>query len=189
MQHFYNQIHGWFNFADLYRRMVEDTKEPALFVEVGAWKGKSAAFMAVEIANSGKNIDFHTLDWGKGSGDPGHVNDPDIVNGTLVQTLERNLEPVSAFVDIKIGDHRELAREYADESIDFVFIDAQHDEPNVQRDCMTWWPKVKPGGIIAGDDWLFEGVMRGVTKALSIRTAVHIECGKGSTHPFWWARK
>ena len=54
MDHFYQNIHGWFDFQTLYTKMVEEHSTNSHFVEVGAFYGKSAAYMAVEIANSGK---------------------------------------------------------------------------------------------------------------------------------------
>ena len=40
-----------------------------------------------------------------------------------------------------------------DESIDFCFIDAQHDYFSVMNDVIAWWPKVRIGGILAGHDY------------------------------------
>ena len=68
MEHFYNNIQGWSDGIDiLYQKMVKAvpsgemvfngdgfapaSTRPYHFVEVGTWKGKSAAFMAVEIKN------------------------------------------------------------------------------------------------------------------------------------------
>lgn len=36
---------------------------------------------------------------------------------------------------------------------DFVYIDAKHDYRSVMNDLRAWYPKVKPGGIIAGHDY------------------------------------
>lgn len=40
-----------------------------------------------------------------------------------------------------------------DESLDFVYIDANHMSPMVDRDIEIWFPKVKPGGIFGGHDY------------------------------------
>jgi hypothetical protein len=40
-----------------------------------------------------------------------------------------------------------------DESVDFIFIDAQHDYLSVITDMTIWWPKVRVGGIMAGHDY------------------------------------
>ncbi|CAE7710441.1 unnamed protein product, partial [Symbiodinium sp. CCMP2456] len=42
----------------------------------------------------------------------------------------------------------------ADGSADIVFIDAAHDYKSVQEDLRHWASKVRPGGILAGHDYL-----------------------------------
>jgi predicted O-methyltransferase YrrM len=62
MEHFYQQIEGWFDFQNLYSEMVERYPSGSHFVEIGAWFGCSTSYMAVEIANSDKLIWFDTID-------------------------------------------------------------------------------------------------------------------------------
>lgn len=38
--------------------------------------------------------------------------------------------------------------------LDFVYIDARHDERSVGEDLELWFPKVRPGGIVAGHDYV-----------------------------------
>ena len=58
MDHIYKKIDGYFRETDksVYDRMVHWYKDGDIFVEVGSFKGKSASIMAVNIANSKKNI-------------------------------------------------------------------------------------------------------------------------------------
>jgi hypothetical protein len=37
-------------------------------------------------------------------------------------------------------------------SLDFAFLDGNHSFPFVLADCLIWWPKIKPGGILCGHD-------------------------------------
>ena len=41
-----------------------------------------------------------------------------------------------------------------DASLDFVYIDGRHDYESVLADLESWWPKLRPGGIFAGHDYL-----------------------------------
>ena len=48
----------------------------------------------------------------------------------------------------------EAAAQFEDASIDFVYIDARHTYDAVMEDLEAWWPKVRPGGIVAGEDYM-----------------------------------
>jgi hypothetical protein len=39
-------------------------------------------------------------------------------------------------------------------SLDFVYIDARHDHDSVLEDLAAWFPLVRPGGVIAGHDYI-----------------------------------
>ncbi|HCV99131.1 MAG TPA: hypothetical protein DGJ56_07530 [Verrucomicrobiales bacterium] len=44
-----------------------------------------------------------------------------------------------------------------DETLDFCYIDADHRYEAVKRDIEMWLPKVKPGGVICGHDYVIDG--------------------------------
>jgi len=45
-------------------------------------------------------------------------------------------------------------KRFAGNSLDFVYIDGDHSYEAVTTDITEWIKKVKPGGIIAGDDYI-----------------------------------
>lgn len=47
----------------------------------------------------------------------------------------------------------EAAKVIPDGSLDFVYIDARHDYCGVMSDLIDYYPKVKPGGVLAGHDF------------------------------------
>lgn len=49
----------------------------------------------------------------------------------------------------------EALADFEDESLDFVYIDANHEFKYVVEDIYEWSKKVKKGGIISGHDYLF----------------------------------
>lgn len=152
MDHFFENIEGWFSFKQIYRDMVTNAKDGAVFVEIGAWQGKSTSFMAVEILNSGKDIEFHTVDTFKGS--TTESQQKQIREGlNPYEKFKENLAPVLDSINVHVGDSVEVAKEFDDNSIDFVFIDGNHLYEYVRADIGAWLPKVKKGGVIAGDDW------------------------------------
>jgi len=46
----------------------------------------------------------------------------------------------------------EAAKQVEDESLDFIFVDADHSAEAVRNDIVTWMPKVKSTGAIIGHD-------------------------------------
>ena len=56
-------------------------------------------------------------------------------------------------VEILNMDSLEAAKQIEDESIDFIYIDADHRYEPVKADLNAWWPKVKTGGCLAGHDY------------------------------------
>jgi len=135
-------IYGWFDFADLYYEQVRLADDMAHFVEVGSFLGKSASYMAVEIANSNKKISFDAIDL---------FDDGDMCSSK--EQCLKNISHVKDYVNIIQSDSVSAASNYEDNSLDFVFLDAAHTKSAVFRDLEAWYPKVKVGGTIAGHDY------------------------------------
>lgn len=51
------------------------------------------------------------------------------------------------------GESVPVAETFEDESLDFVFIDADHSYNAVKKDLEAWYPKVRVGGIVSGHDY------------------------------------
>jgi GR25 family glycosyltransferase involved in LPS biosynthesis/predicted O-methyltransferase YrrM len=167
IEHFHwNITSGWFSTEqqELYRTMISSLPSDSHVVEIGCWKGKSTSFMAVEIANSEKSIQFDAVDTWEGS--PEHQSDPSVVAGTLLQEFTKNIAPVKKYVNTRIGKSVDVAKTYHDESLDFIFIDGDHSVDAVKADIASWLPKLKPGGWIAGDDFNHWDKSNGVIEAV-----------------------
>jgi hypothetical protein len=81
-------------------------------------------------------------------------------------------------------DSRTAADKFADKSLDFVYIDADHSYAGCRGDIIAWAQKVKAGGILAGHDYYNR-------PPFEVRRAVADICGGpcGITHepsPSWW---
>jgi hypothetical protein len=94
-------------------------------------------------------------------------------------------------VVIKRGLSAEIVHDYPDESFDFVYIDANHAESHVYQDMKTWYPKLKPGGLFAGHDYV-EGyewihVIPAVQRFFSeLGCPYNVTCDE---YPSWWTIK
>jgi hypothetical protein len=169
MEHFYKKIQGWFSYPNLYKEAVAKYPSGSKFVEVGTWKGTSAAFMAVEIINAGKDIvldcvdlwtteDTHLLkvvkDYAENADNKDWLYNTFLANTASVKHM---LNPIRGFSD-------KSAALYEDSSVDFCFIDAAHDYESVLKDLTAWYPKIKSGGTFAGHDYNQSQVAKAVNE-------------------------
>jgi len=70
----------------------------------------------------------------------------------------------------------EASRTFENASLSFIYIDARHDYDGVLEDLHAWWPKLCPGGMLAGHDWTQEGrqgYSKIAKKNLPVAAAVH----------------
>ena len=162
MDHFYEDVYG-FSGVDLfalYKKMVDRFDSGSHFVEVGAFLGRSAVFMAVEIINSGKNIKFDCIDHWQGSEE--HNNNDEVNLERLYEDFLENIKPVEGIINPIRANSIDASKLYKPNSLDFIFIDASHDTDSVKADVTYWMPRLKEDGVIAGDDINNEGVANAV---------------------------
>lgn len=66
-------------------------------------------------------------------------------------------------------DSIEASKDFKDESLDFVYIDADHSYEGCMKNLKAWYPKVKKGKVFAGHDYLnanFSDTIFGVKQAV-----------------------
>jgi predicted O-methyltransferase YrrM len=163
---FEHKIFGWFSYDYIYRDMVSQADDDSLFVEIGSFKGKSTAFMTVEIANSGKNIRFECIDpmklMGHYAESAKNENEKEIFAGYSEEEFHARLASVSKFYKLHAMTSEEAVNLYEDGSIDFLMVDGDHSYEGVKKDIELFLPKMRSGGLIAGDDAFAEDVVRAV---------------------------
>ncbi len=151
MEHFYEGIEGWFSYEYVYKDMIDQAEDGSLFVEIGSYKGKSAAYMCVAIANSGKKIKFDCIDPMELMG--GYLNMPqNEKDGYSFDDFTKTLEPVKDYYNLIRMTSDDAAKLYEDGSIDFLLIDGDHSYEGVYKDIINYLPKMRSGGLIVGDD-------------------------------------
>lgn len=163
----YEDIPGWFDYQALYDAAVAGAEDGATFVEIGCWLGKSTAYLAQKIKESGKKIKFYAVDHGFGSpgGDDYVLHDPVLkaFGGNVIGKMLSNLRDcdVLDYVTVIAGSSLYASRLFSTGELDFVFIDAAHDPASVKQDLEVWWPKIKVGGgVMSGHD--YDGCWLGV---------------------------
>lgn len=162
MKHFYQNIYGFFNWELLYSQIIEQIPNNSHIVEIGAYKGRSTAYLAVEIINSGKNIQLDVIDSWNGETEtvaPWHdyIDEPSKhqykPTGDIFEEFKTNLAPVWDTFQAIQSLSAPAAQAYPDKSLDFIFIDGDHNYEGIKKDLVAWRPKMKDGAIMAGDDY------------------------------------
>jgi len=102
--------------------------------------------------------------------------DPDAFEMLWITTCTR-LQRFGKRSEVWRTTSEEGATRIDDASLDFVYIDARHDEASVLADLALWYPKVRPAGIIAGHDYVDGQLPEG---QFGVKTAVDTFFGQRS---------
>jgi predicted O-methyltransferase YrrM len=171
-------VAGWFGRLDVafYQHQVRRVGPRARFVEIGSWKGRSAVCMASAIRRSGKRIELTCVDTWRGSDE--HQDMRVVRDDRLYHEFLRNTAPLREYIRPLRLPSVAAAAEFADGSLDFVFIDAAHDYESVTADIRAWAPKVKPDGVLAGHDYQADwpGVVKAVEEAFGREARAFDSC-------------
>ena len=153
---------GRFHGGDVYayRWLAKLLPYDGAVVELGPYMGRSICSIA-EILRE-RRCDVTVID--KFVGLPADSRNTETVSNVqyedatqLEARLRHNLAGCGLRnANVIAGNSSEQAIHFADQSLDMVFIDADHQHDAVLRDLAAWWPKIKPTGRIAGHDYTAE---------------------------------
>lgn len=180
MNHFFQKIDGWASYSEqgllLSTILSELDTSNLVIAEIGVYKGRGTAMWVVELINRGIQFDYFAVDHFLGSEehDKG-IDYYSITKGNLCSIIDK--------ITLVNNDSISQAALYEDNYFDIVYIDASHDYHAVLADVAAWLPKVKPGGIICGDDYImgWPGVMTAINQSFSSVNTI------GSQQ--WWFKK
>lgn len=163
----WEDIHGWFDYEDLYHEIVQQIPDGGSFTEIGCWLGRSIAAFYWFAAAQAKSIHLYVVD--TFCGEPAnseHLAILDLHGGNVRKAFDGNMKALGVgLAGVSEMNSTHAAIQFGDASQDAVFIDASHEYEDVKADIAAWLPKVKPGGILAGHDIDEAGVLRAVKES------------------------
>jgi len=123
------------------------------------------------------------------------ANLPQRTNDTYYEETKRRLSRHGERSLIWRRTSASAARATPAKALDFVYLDARHDYASVKEDLSLWFDRMRPGGILAGHDYLDgelpEGIF-GVRRAVEEFCAQHglrvHETGDDRPWPTWVVR-
>lgn len=154
---------GW-NSQHPYLSRAIDLARPAVIVEIGVWKGGSTLFMAEHLRTLGLDAVVIAVDTWLGSWD--HWVNPALraqlsfrngypnffykfMNNVRALGLQNYVVPLP----LDSLNANETLKHFGI-TPDVLHIDAGHDYRAVSTDIAVWWPMLRPGGFLVGDDYL-----------------------------------
>lgn len=144
-------------------------------VEIGSFAGVSTWALA-HYAKEVIAIEPHG-DFAAGIGPTSDIGEEDYHIDTAIESFNYMLQQNKNVKHLKMLSE-DAAKLYDDESIDAIYIDADHSDKAVTKDIKAWFPKVRPGGVIAGHDWGYGGIEVAVVKFVSYELEWNA--------PMWW---
>jgi predicted O-methyltransferase YrrM len=158
----YDKISGWFNHEIAYDYLVSQVPTGGTVLELGAWLGRSSAYLADKVAEADRGITCIISDSWMGSPNELNKNHKLATETDIYEIFKENMQGRN-YRSVR-GLSTETVEQFEDTSLDVVFIDLTHSYDAVKQDIELWYPKVKPGGILSGHDYCEEwpGVMKAV---------------------------
>jgi len=133
------------------KALINNVPNMAKVAEIGVWKGHTVRYL---LRNTDKIKEYWAIDpWAMFP--PGHGRSSNLNMGHWNSMYERLCLDMVWFPTLRVLrlKSEEAAPLFPDKYFDLVFIDAMHDYENVKKDIGLWFPKVKPGGVLAGHDY------------------------------------
>jgi hypothetical protein len=151
----WDQIPGMFDYERLYDEAAARAADGSVLVELGSYRGRSVAYLARALERRGVGSQLWAVDTWQDAPDAFEVWQANMVRAGVAELVQ----PLRM-------DSAAAATRFADGSVDFVFVDADHNEAAVRADIASWLPKIRPGGVMAGHDYDLAGVRRAVAALL-----------------------
>jgi predicted O-methyltransferase YrrM len=162
-------IRGWYNDNKRqYHTKIASNIKNGTIVEVGVYGG--ASILSIVDESKLNNNTIYAIDpWELVELSNG-VEIEDLYGWqTMMKGHRETLEKIVSELDY---GHVNIIKDFSinavnmfeDKSIDMVYIDADHSYEMTKQDMNIWYPKIKIGGVLSGDDYGWSGVEKAVVE-------------------------
>jgi len=154
---------------------------PLVGAEIGVQKGDHAMSILYHL-NMGK---LYLIDIWKVYEQCGRYVDKSLDYINTIKKFEGN-DKVEIIKGASVG----VSQMFNDNSLDFIYIDANHQYCAVGADIDNWTHKVKIGGVVSGHDYNVK--LFGVTEAVDDYVGcnkIDLQTGHGMVDDWWFVRK
>lgn len=176
LQEYPEDLQGWGSQSPAFQELIQRVK-PSRIIEVGTWKGGSAIHMATVARGLGLTPEIICVDTFLGAVEFWtDQNDPErylalkckngyptvyyqFVANVLHRQCQDLITPFPQTATIASLWFRRF-----DVKADLIYIDGSHEEDDVYADLVSYWGLVRPGGVLVGDDWGWDGVRLAATR-------------------------
>jgi hypothetical protein len=124
-------------------------------VEIGTWVGSYSRVFLARWPEGGAHVCVDP--WEQYEEYLDMVNDDQEVQHLRYLEALEALRPEGSRVAVMRTTSVLAASVLAPESVSFVYVDGDHSYAGAMRDVRAWWPKLRPGGVLAGHDFDFKG--------------------------------
>lgn len=173
----WKDVPGWINDAQwIFKEAVNNCSDGDVLLEIGTYFGQSACYMGELIKESGKNLRFDTFDTFDLDASfiagfhpeqfTRYRQGDDLKTTPMFEVVKTHFKKcgVENYVNSIICDGNYAHKLYEDNSLMMIYTDGINNSENLFEFLNNFWPKLKKGGILAGDDIIFEDVQNGVNK-------------------------
>jgi len=122
--------------ALIQKTIIDNSKDIEIVVELGTYAGGTTIAMSEVIPEKAKIITIDIF----------------AINGSSIR--EATIENLKKYKNVELWEmSTKQAAQLFDKAIDFLFVDADHQDDSILHDLTNWLPKVRRGGLVCFDDY------------------------------------
>jgi hypothetical protein len=122
-------------------------QKPSLVVELGTHLGESYFGMCQAVEENGISCKCYAVDTWQGDPQAGFYDE-----SVFAEVDAYNREHYSSFSKLLRMTFEAARDSFGEQTIDLLHIDGLHTYAAVRHDFDSWWPKVRPGGVVLFHD-------------------------------------